>query len=84
MPRSLGIYTQMIEARAPFPPHLNAPDGPTELNVMPSGFPAPGQSTHSPVATSTGPGPSTPPQPAGGPEHAAESDPRVPSGPTSL
>ncbi|GCE28901.1 pyridine nucleotide-disulfide oxidoreductase [Dictyobacter alpinus] len=84
MPRSLGIYAEMIQERAAFPPRLNAPDGPEELQVRPSGFPAPGQSTHSPVATSTGPGPGTPPQPAGGPDMNGSSDPRVPSGPTSI
>jgi 3-phenylpropionate/trans-cinnamate dioxygenase ferredoxin reductase component len=84
MPRWLESYHAMIEAGAPFPPTLNAPDGPATLRVVPSGFPALGQPTHSPVATSTGPGPSTPPIAEGGGPPVAAPDPRIPSGPTLL
>ncbi len=79
MARWLPAYRAMIEARAPFPPVLHAPDGPTELRPVPAGFPPRGQPTHSPIATPTGPGPSTPP-----PEESSASakvqDPRIPPG----
>ncbi|WP_440947521.1 NAD(P)/FAD-dependent oxidoreductase [Methanosarcina sp. T3] len=60
MARRLPAYKEMIEARAPFPPVLHAPDGPTELRPVTAGFPPRGQPTHSPNAAQTGPGPSTP------------------------
>lgn len=79
MARWLPAYRAMIEDRAPFPPVLHAPDGPAELRPVPAGFPLRGQPTHSPNATQTGPGPSTPP-----PEESSTStkvkDPRVPPG----
>jgi 3-phenylpropionate/trans-cinnamate dioxygenase ferredoxin reductase component len=79
MARWLPAYRAMIEARAPFPPVLHAPEGPAELRPVPAGFPPRGQPTHSSVATRTGPGPSTPP-----PEELSASakvqDPRVPPG----
>lgn len=61
MARWLPAYRSMIESRAPFPPVLHAPDGPVELRPVSAGFPPHGQPTHSPNATQTGPGPSTPP-----------------------
>jgi hypothetical protein len=48
-------YQALIEARAPFPPE-----------PVPAGFPPHGHITHSPVAASTGPGPSTPEPPIKG------------------
>ena len=78
-PRWLEAYAAMIEARAPFPPVLNAADGPAELMPVPAGFPPHGHATHSPGAVATGPGPVTPEPPA-----AAPNDPRVPPGPSSL
>ena len=78
-PRWLDAYAAMIEGRAPFPPVLNAADGPTELVPVPAGFPPHGHATHSPGAVATGPGPVTPEPPA-----AAPLDPRVPPGPSSL
>jgi 3-phenylpropionate/trans-cinnamate dioxygenase ferredoxin reductase component len=80
-PLSLPTYQALIEARAPFPPVLNASDGPAELRPVPAGFPPPGHTTHSPIAASTGPGPSTPEPPTKG-EAARMKDPRVPPGPT--
>jgi NADPH-dependent 2,4-dienoyl-CoA reductase/sulfur reductase-like enzyme len=80
MPRWLKAYHDLILARAPFPPRLNAPDGPAELRVVPAGFPPPGRATHSPNAVSTGPGPSTP----AGTQAAAAPDPRTPPGPQPL
>ncbi|HTK09678.1 MAG TPA: FAD-dependent oxidoreductase [Ktedonobacteraceae bacterium] len=83
MPRGLDVYEMLIAQKSPFPPALNAPDGPTPLHVVSSGFPTQEQPTHSPVATTTGPGPNTPPE-----EHTAAyvraSDPRVPPGPAPL
>lgn len=79
MARWLPAYRAMIEVRAPFPPVLHSPDEPAELRPVPSGFPPHGQPTHSPNATQTGPGPSTPP-----PDESSTSDkvkdPRVPPG----
>jgi 3-phenylpropionate/trans-cinnamate dioxygenase ferredoxin reductase subunit len=76
-PRWLEAYAAMIEARALFPPALNAADGPAEPVPVPAGFPPHGHATHSPGAAATGPGPVTP-------EPAAPADPRVPPGPSSL
>ncbi len=42
MPRRLDVYQGLIEARAPFPPELHAPDGPAELRAVPAGFSAAG------------------------------------------
>jgi 3-phenylpropionate/trans-cinnamate dioxygenase ferredoxin reductase component len=50
----LPTYQAMIEASAPFPPDLNAPDGPATKIIFPAGFPEPGQTTHSSVARVTG------------------------------
>jgi 3-phenylpropionate/trans-cinnamate dioxygenase ferredoxin reductase component len=83
MARALPAYKALIDARAPFPPQLHAPDGPAELRPVPAGFPPHGQPTHSPTAVATGPGPSTPP-PDETPARAALHDPRVPSGPPPL
>lgn len=79
MARSLPAYRSLIEARAPFPPLLHAPDGPAELRTVPAGFPPRGQPTHSPIAIPTGPGPSTPP-PEESPTSAKVKDPRIPPG----
>jgi 3-phenylpropionate/trans-cinnamate dioxygenase ferredoxin reductase component len=79
MARWLPAYKAMIEAHSSFPPVLHTPDGPAELRPTPAGFPPRGQSTHSSIATPTGPGQSTPP-----PEESSTSakvqDPRVPPG----
>jgi 3-phenylpropionate/trans-cinnamate dioxygenase ferredoxin reductase subunit len=82
-PLLLPTYQALIEARAPFPPQLHASDGPAELHPVSAGFPSPGHTTHSPVAASTGPGPSTPEPPTKG-EAARMKDPRVPPGPPPL
>lgn len=79
MARWLPAYKAMIEARAPFPPVLHAPDGPAELRPVPAGFPPRGQPTHSPIATSTGAGPSPLP-PEESSTNAKVQDPRVPPG----
>ncbi len=79
MPRRLDVYQGLIEARAPFPPELHAPDGPAELRAVPAGFPPRGQPTHSPTAARTGPGPSTP-APKKTPAGVRVQDPRVPLG----
>lgn len=79
MARWLPAYRAMIEARAPFPPVLRAPDGPAELRPVPAGFPPRGQTTHSPNALPTGPGPSTPPAEESS-TSAKVKDPRVPPG----
>ena len=78
MPRGLDIYEALIEQKSSFPPKLNAPDEPKPLHVIPAGFPAYGQSTHSAVATTTGPGPGSLS------EDGRFPDPRVPVGPTPL
>jgi NADPH-dependent 2,4-dienoyl-CoA reductase/sulfur reductase-like enzyme len=79
MARWLPAYKAMIEARAPFPPVLSAPDGPDELRPVPAGFPPRGQLTHSSTATPIGPGPSTPlSEESSG--SAKMQDPRVPPG----
>nr|WP_211221545.1 FAD-dependent oxidoreductase [Ktedonobacter racemifer] len=83
MPRGLDVYEALIEQKRSFPPHLNAPDEPKPLRVVAAGFPVPGQPTHSPIATATGPGPSTPPEERDA-AAARASDPRVPSGPLPL
>jgi len=69
MARWLSAYKAMIEARAPFPPVLHAPDSSAELRPVPAGFPPHGQTTHSSNAIKTGPGLSTPP-----PEESSTSD----------
>jgi NADPH-dependent 2,4-dienoyl-CoA reductase/sulfur reductase-like enzyme len=56
---------------------------PRGVRPVPAGFPPPGHTTHSPVAASTGPGPSTPEPPIKG-EAARMKDPRVPPGPPPL
>ncbi|HET9256807.1 MAG TPA: FAD-dependent oxidoreductase [Pseudonocardiaceae bacterium] len=38
-PRVLDGYAALIQARAPFPPMLNAPDAPTDHDPLPAGFP---------------------------------------------
>jgi hypothetical protein len=78
-PRWLESYQRMIEEGAPFPPVLNASDGPAQLEPLPAGFPPRGHATHSPGAAATGPGPSAPEPPAPVP-----ADPRVPPGPPPL
>jgi NADPH-dependent 2,4-dienoyl-CoA reductase/sulfur reductase-like enzyme len=89
-PRWLPYYQALIEARAPFPPPLDAADAPAEAVVRPAGFPPPGHPTHSPTVVNTGPGPSTPPPPLEAPPRptapttAALQDPRVPPGPLPL
>jgi 3-phenylpropionate/trans-cinnamate dioxygenase ferredoxin reductase component len=82
-PLLLPAYQTLIEARAPFPPELHAADGPVKLRPVSAGFPPHGHTTHSPVAASTGPGPSTPEPPTKG-EAARMKDPRVPPGPPPL
>lgn len=84
MPRWLDFYTDLIAKKAVFPPMLNAPDSPAVLHVMPAGFPAHGQATHSPVVEVTGPGPSTPVGVNGATSESAPADPRVPVGPAPL
>jgi NADPH-dependent 2,4-dienoyl-CoA reductase/sulfur reductase-like enzyme len=80
MPRTLPAYAALIEERAPFPPDLHAADRPAEPMVVASGFPAPGQPTHSPNSTPTGPGPSAPATAIS----TTGADPRIPPGPTPL
>jgi NADPH-dependent 2,4-dienoyl-CoA reductase/sulfur reductase-like enzyme len=82
-PLWLPAYQALIEARAPFPPELHAADGPVKLRPVSAGFPPQGHTTHSPVAASTGPGPSTP-EPSTKGEAATMKDPRVPIGPPPL
>ncbi|MGB6526863.1 MAG: oxidoreductase C-terminal domain-containing protein [Candidatus Nitrosopolaris sp.] len=82
-PLLLPAYQALIEARAPFPPELHAADGPVKLRPVSAGFPPHGHTTHSPVAVSTGTGPSTPEPPTKG-EAARLKDPRVPPGPPPL
>jgi NADPH-dependent 2,4-dienoyl-CoA reductase/sulfur reductase-like enzyme len=82
MPLWLDFYASQIEARGPFPPDLNAPDGPEELVPVSAGFPRPGQATHSAGVALTGPGPSTPSTAV--PATAPPEDPRVPPGPPPL
>jgi undecaprenyl-diphosphatase len=84
MPRWLEAYRALIEACAPFPPQLNAADGPAELQPIPAGFPARGQPTHSSVAASTGPGPSSSPESQVPAPPSAAPDPRLPPSPTPL
>jgi NADPH-dependent 2,4-dienoyl-CoA reductase/sulfur reductase-like enzyme len=83
MPRWLESYAALISARAAFPPILHAPDEPSRANgPAGAGFPVPGQTTHSPGAAATGPGPSSPvtaPPPA-----PPAPDPRVPAGAAPL
>jgi hypothetical protein len=50
----LPAYQALIEASAPFPPSLHAPDGPAATLVFPAGFPQPGQTTHSNIVSATG------------------------------
>jgi len=49
MARLLPAYRALIEARAPFPPVLNAPDGPDKLRPVPAGFPPRGQPPQAPM-----------------------------------
>jgi NADPH-dependent 2,4-dienoyl-CoA reductase/sulfur reductase-like enzyme len=74
-PRWLEAYHAMIEQGAPFPPALNASDGPATLEILPAGFPSPGQATHSSSGAPTGPGPSSSEEPGREPADA-----RVPPG----
>jgi NADPH-dependent 2,4-dienoyl-CoA reductase/sulfur reductase-like enzyme len=90
-PRWLEYYHSLIEARAPFPPPLDAADAPADAVVRPAGFPPPGHATHSATVAATGPGPSSPappldapPRRAAMPTAAALQDPRVPTGPHPL
>jgi hypothetical protein len=39
-PRVLDGYAALIEAAAPFPPEINAPDGPPRLRTLDPEFPA--------------------------------------------
>jgi len=78
-PRWLESYGALIKAGAPFPPVLNAADGPAELRPLPAGFPPHGHATHAPGAAATGPGPTAPEPPA-----RAPTDPRAPHGPLPL
>src|SRR5262249_11535707 len=82
-PLWLPAYQALIEAKALFPPELHAADGPVKLRPVSAGFPPRGHITHSPVAASTGPGPSTP-EPSTKGESAIMKDPRVPIGPPPL
>jgi NADPH-dependent 2,4-dienoyl-CoA reductase/sulfur reductase-like enzyme len=50
----LPAYQALIEAAAPFPPDLNAPDRPPNTLILPAGFPPPGQTSHSSVVSATG------------------------------
>ncbi|HLG77534.1 MAG TPA: FAD/NAD(P)-binding oxidoreductase [Ktedonobacteraceae bacterium] len=78
-PRFLPTYQALIEARASFPPDLHASDGPTELQLLPAGFPEPGHATPDAGAMITGAGPNTPEQRVEG-EALRLLDPRVPPG----
>jgi 3-phenylpropionate/trans-cinnamate dioxygenase ferredoxin reductase subunit len=84
MPRWLEAYRALIEACGSFPPQLNAADGPAELQPIPAGFPARGQPTHSSVAASTGPGPSSSPESQVPAPPSAAPDPRLPPSATPL
>lgn len=79
-PRWLESYQALIEQGAPFPPELNASDGPEDLKVLPAGLPVRGHATHSSSGGPTGPGPSSPEQP----ETREQADARVPPGPPPL
>ncbi|MDF2255215.1 NAD(P)/FAD-dependent oxidoreductase [Streptantibioticus ferralitis] len=46
-PRVLNGYAALIEARAPFPPVLNAPDGPAQLDPVDAEFPHRASPEHS-------------------------------------
>jgi NADPH-dependent 2,4-dienoyl-CoA reductase/sulfur reductase-like enzyme len=89
-PRWLPFYHDLIKARAPFPPALDAADAPAEAPIRPAGFPPPGHATHSATIAATGPGPSSPPPPEVSqprptlPTAAELQDPRVPPGPPPL
>lgn len=83
MPRGLDAYEALIAQKSVFPPPLNAPDRPTPLHVVASGFPSHELPTYSPEATTTGPGPGSPPEESDAAAVQA-SDPRVPSGPLPL
>jgi 3-phenylpropionate/trans-cinnamate dioxygenase ferredoxin reductase component len=90
-PLWLDFYQALIAARAPFPPALDAADAPAEAVIRPAGFPPEGHPTHSPIATVTGPGPSSPAPPPEAPlsrptapTATALQDPRVPPGPHPL
>ena len=87
-PRWLSYYQSLVETRAPFPPPREVVETPPNAVVRPAGFPLPGQATHSAVARSTGPGPSSPPAvappPAAQPGAAELHDPRVPPHPHQL
>jgi hypothetical protein len=50
----LPVYEVLIEASAPFPPKLRAPDEPHARLVIPAAFPQPGQTTHTSVVSATG------------------------------
>lgn len=84
MPRALEFYASLIENRAAFPPVLHAAYGPAVPNVIPAGFPAFGQPTHSEVAAATGPGPSSHMTNGVVPDFSKLPDPRIPFGPASL
>lgn len=62
MPRGLDYYEELIRQKSPFPPNVEAPDKNPSSHIIPAGFPAHEQPTHSPVAVVTGPGPYTPTQ----------------------
>jgi 3-phenylpropionate/trans-cinnamate dioxygenase ferredoxin reductase subunit len=83
MSRWLEAYRALIEDRAPFPPQLNAADGPAELHPIPAGFPARGQPTHSSVTASC-PGPSSSPECQVPAPPSAAPDPRLPPSATPL
>jgi 3-phenylpropionate/trans-cinnamate dioxygenase ferredoxin reductase subunit len=82
-PLWLPAYQELIEARAPFPPKLHAANGPDKLRPVSAGFPPRGNTTHSPGAVSTGPGPSTS-EPSATGDATTMKDPRVPIGPPPL
>jgi Uncharacterized NAD(FAD)-dependent dehydrogenases len=84
MPRALEFYASLVESRAAFPPVLHTANGPVVLNVIPAGFPAYGQPTHSEVAAATGPGPSSHITNGIVPDFSVLPDPRIPAGPASL
>jgi NADPH-dependent 2,4-dienoyl-CoA reductase/sulfur reductase-like enzyme len=84
MPRWLEFYGGLIEQKAAFPPLFHAPDAPAVFHIVPAGFPAHGQSTHSPGVEVTGPGPNTPASANDTLSESSPADPRVPAGPTPL
>jgi NADPH-dependent 2,4-dienoyl-CoA reductase/sulfur reductase-like enzyme len=50
----LPTYAALIEASAPFPPNLHAPDEPSDIVTLPSMFPEPSETRYTGLARATG------------------------------